>query len=90
MAAHDAAMELGLKTYTDPDTGYTVFTAGSHLKRGTCCGKICRHCPYNHVNVPGNKEGGAKGGRLTSGSSARVEEDDEKNTGMVWNGKPSR
>jgi len=23
-----------------------VFTAAYHLKRGTCCGSGCRHCPY--------------------------------------------
>lgn len=23
-----------------------VFTAAYHLKRGTCCGSNCRHCPY--------------------------------------------
>ena len=25
---------------------YLVFTAAYHLKRGTCCGSRCRHCPY--------------------------------------------
>ncbi|MGA8041550.1 MAG: DUF5522 domain-containing protein, partial [Terracidiphilus sp.] len=25
---------------------YIVFTAAYHLKRGTCCGCGCRHCPY--------------------------------------------
>ena len=29
-----------------------VFTAAYHLKRGYCCGSGCRHCPYDHVNVP--------------------------------------
>ena len=29
-----------------------VFTAWYHLKRGECCGSGCRHCPYNHINVP--------------------------------------
>jgi hypothetical protein len=29
-----------------------VFTAWYHLKRGECCGNGCRHCPYDHVNVP--------------------------------------
>jgi hypothetical protein len=24
-----------------------VFTARYHLRRGTCCGSSCRHCPYN-------------------------------------------
>jgi len=23
-----------------------VFTAQYHLKRGSCCGSGCRHCPY--------------------------------------------
>jgi hypothetical protein len=23
-----------------------VFTAVYHLKRGSCCGSGCRHCPY--------------------------------------------
>jgi hypothetical protein len=26
--------------------GNTVFTAAYHLKRGTCCGNQCRHCPF--------------------------------------------
>ena len=25
---------------------FLVFTAWSHLKRGSCCGSNCRHCPY--------------------------------------------
>jgi hypothetical protein len=29
-----------------------VFTAAYHLKRGTCCGSGCRHCPYGHEAVP--------------------------------------
>jgi len=24
-----------------------VFTAAYHLKRGSCCGSGCRHCPYD-------------------------------------------
>jgi hypothetical protein len=28
------------------EDGYLVFTAQYHLKRGTCCGSQCRHCPY--------------------------------------------
>jgi hypothetical protein len=35
-------------TYEDPATGYTVFTAYSHLTRGDCCGSACRHCPFAH------------------------------------------
>ncbi len=28
------------------DGEYMVFTAAYHLKRGSCCGSGCRHCPY--------------------------------------------
>lgn len=27
---------------------YMVFTERYHLKRGTCCGSGCRHCPYKN------------------------------------------
>jgi hypothetical protein len=32
-----------------------VFTAAYHLKRGSCCGSGCRHCPYRgtEAEVPG-------------------------------------
>lgn len=33
-------------TYTDPATGYTVFTAHYLKQRGFCCGSGCRHCPW--------------------------------------------
>ena len=43
----------------DPDyyweNGIMVMTAAYHLKRGACCGNKCRHCPYNHINVPQSK-----------------------------------
>jgi hypothetical protein len=26
-----------------------VFTAAYHLKRGSCCGSGCRHCPYREL-----------------------------------------
>ena len=32
-----------------------VLTVWYHLKRGYCCGSGCRHCPYDHVNVPGKR-----------------------------------
>ncbi len=44
--AHDAAVAAGQDGYTDPDTGYWVFTAAFLAARGTCCGSGCRHCPY--------------------------------------------
>ena len=33
------------------ENGLLVFTATFHLKRGSCCGNRCRHCPYSHENV---------------------------------------
>jgi len=50
-AAHDMACEDGQMMYSDPQTGYKVFTKLAHKKRGKCCGSGCRHCPYNHINV---------------------------------------
>ena len=34
------------------ENGTMVFTESYHLKRGSCCGNGCRHCPYDHVAVP--------------------------------------
>lgn len=34
------------------EDGFMVFTAAFHLRRGTCCGNRCRHCPYEHEAVP--------------------------------------
>ena len=48
---HDLACQQSELTYTDPETGYAVFTKVAHLKRGKCCGSGCRHCPYSHANV---------------------------------------
>jgi hypothetical protein len=28
------------------ENGLIVFTAAYHLKRGHCCKRGCRHCPY--------------------------------------------
>jgi hypothetical protein len=38
----------------DPEDYYfegplMVFTAAYHLKRGSCCGAGCRHCPWREV-----------------------------------------
>lgn len=38
-------------SYTDPATGYTVFSAAFHSNRGICCGSSCRHCPWGHCAV---------------------------------------
>ena len=50
-ALHARAVAGGRDTYVDPTTGFEVFTAAYHLRRGTCCGSGCRHCPFDHVNV---------------------------------------
>jgi len=34
------------------EEGLMVLTSAYHLKRGSCCGKGCLHCPYNYENVP--------------------------------------
>mmetsp|Transcript_19258 Transcript_19258/g.27448 ORF Transcript_19258/g.27448 Transcript_19258/m.27448 type:complete len:373 (+) Transcript_19258:72-1190(+) len=49
---HRLAVLRGEFTYTDPSTGFMVFTELAHLNRGKCCGNKCRHCPFGYVNVP--------------------------------------
>lgn len=31
--------------------GLLVFTEKYLLERNTCCGNVCKHCPYNYKNV---------------------------------------
>lgn len=42
---HKIAISKGESTYSDPKTGYHVFTKEA-LKKRPCCGNGCRHCPY--------------------------------------------
>lgn len=72
---HERAMAEGRDHYVDPATGFRVFTAGYHLRRGSCCGSGCRHCPYEHENVPreavpGPPAPGVGPGRRRSGGSS--------------------
>ncbi|MBK6836173.1 MAG: hypothetical protein IPG89_18660 [Bacteroidetes bacterium] len=30
------------------EEGYIVFTEKYHLKRGHCCKRGCKHCPYGY------------------------------------------
>jgi Family of unknown function (DUF5522) len=46
IAAHEAAMAAGERTYLDPATGLIVLTRTAHLERGSCCQSGCRHCPW--------------------------------------------
>ncbi|KAI4877103.1 hypothetical protein NFI96_026455 [Prochilodus magdalenae] len=43
--------KAGEITYTDPLSGFKVFTEFAHRQRGRCCGSACRHCPYGQMNV---------------------------------------
>lgn len=61
---HALAIQEGSTTYTDPNTGFTVFTELVHLKRGTCCGNQCRHCPFGWENVA---KGTKRQGKCKSG-----------------------
>ncbi len=33
------------------EEGFMVLTSTYHLKRETCCGRECLHCPYEYKNV---------------------------------------
>ena len=46
LAAHDAAEAAGDAGYTDPVTGYWVFTSDALAASGRCCEQGCRHCPW--------------------------------------------
>ena len=37
------------------ENGLLVYTAAYHLKRGSCCGSGCRHCPYEPQHVEGSQ-----------------------------------
>jgi biotin synthase-like enzyme len=30
-----------------------IFTALAHIKRGQCCGNMCRHCPFSPKHTKG-------------------------------------
>jgi hypothetical protein len=46
LARHDAAVDSSIPTYTDPVSGFSVFTATFLESRKYCCDSGCRHCPY--------------------------------------------
>ncbi|USH04135.1 hypothetical protein K6Q96_10785 [Grimontia kaedaensis] len=35
------------------ERGFYVFSAWYHLRRGSCCGNGCRHCPYGKAEPSG-------------------------------------
>ncbi len=54
---HEAAVAREETIYTDPETGFMVFTALGLKARERCCGAGCRHCPYEHEAVPLKRRG---------------------------------
>jgi hypothetical protein len=55
---------------------YVVFTAAYHLRRGSCCGSGCRHCPWRGSGRTGSCEavsGGAVSGGTVSGEAVSGE-----------------
>lgn len=40
------------------ERGLLVYTAAFHLKRGSCCGSGCRHCPFIPPHLEGNTKAG--------------------------------
>eukprot|EP00535_Pseudo-nitzschia_heimii_P012127 CAMPEP_0197195822 /NCGR_PEP_ID=MMETSP1423-20130617/31908_1 /TAXON_ID=476441 /ORGANISM="Pseudo-nitzschia heimii, Strain UNC1101" /LENGTH=439 /DNA_ID=CAMNT_0042649567 /DNA_START=190 /DNA_END=1506 /DNA_ORIENTATION=+ len=64
---HRHAVLEGKDTYIDPASGYSVFTQ-LYLKRRSCCGNGCRHCPHGHKNVP--NPGGSTDESTSSNSSS--------------------
>lgn len=49
--AHSKSCHENNMFYTDPSTSLSVLTESAHLKRGKCCGNMCRHCPYGWEKV---------------------------------------
>lgn len=47
VALHDAAVAAGQPMYLDPDLGLWVQTSETLSRNGRCCGKCCRHCPFD-------------------------------------------
>ncbi len=47
-------LKEGIDYYMQED-GKLVFTGAYHLKRGYCCSRGCKHCPYDYINVPAVK-----------------------------------
>ena len=52
---HNDAVKNNEYSYIDPATGYIVFTELKAIKRGTCCGMACRHCPFEYEKVTEEK-----------------------------------
>ena len=49
MEVHDQTCAQGEQGYLDPYNGLFAMTADFHIKRGYCCTRGCRHCPFTQV-----------------------------------------
>jgi hypothetical protein len=64
-ASKDWIQELYVKEFIKPkllptdfyynNDGRMVMTESYHIKRGSCCGSRCLHCPYEPLYQKGNK-----------------------------------
>jgi hypothetical protein len=60
MMPADESLHDNKKAHGKPDwyfeNGLLVYMAAYHLKRGSCCGSGCRHCPYEPRHVEGSTQ----------------------------------
>jgi hypothetical protein len=60
MSVRPDLVDESRKLPAEPDwyfeKGLLVYTAAYHLKRGSCCGSGCRHCPYKPNQAEGNTQ----------------------------------
>lgn len=54
MIVREPTYIMNEKDYYLDDKGNFVFTEAYHLRRGSCCGNGCRHCPWS--NLSGKKD----------------------------------
>ena len=66
--------------YLDGSLGLWVMTEYALLKRGTCCGNSCRHCPFGHFNVQENAGNRKRVNKLLKPTLCRLplSDDDEE------------
>ena len=42
--------------FYEDENGRIVMTESYHLRRASCCGSGCKHCPYEPKFIKGNKQ----------------------------------
>lgn len=53
------------------ENGKIVLTAAFHIKRGSCCGNLCKNCPYIKPHTRGNTKLESDDRSNTSGPETR-------------------